>query len=186
MLNREFSLLLRMDKTPDGWRVDDFVNADDIVRQFREYQVERMVAQRQIILDKNAKIKKRMEEIFPIQSCTVNAGLISDGKTLLVVVTAKSKNNGTAMIGNVDLSAKICAPDGTELMHCFLNAVQPTYPGQDFERSWTIEIDGGSDLGKALLSARKLTCEASWKTLGLANGEVLHFTVAPGLLEEFQ
>ena len=186
VLNREFSFLLRMDKTPDGWRVDDFVNADDVVRQFREYQVERMVAQRQIILDKNAKIKKRMEEMFPIQSCTASAGLISDGKTLLVVVTAKSKNNGTAMIGNVDLSAKICAPDGTELMHRFLNAVQPTYPGHDFERSWTIEIDGESDLGKAIVSARKLTCEASWKTLGLANGEVLHFTVAPGLLEEFQ
>ena len=60
VLNKEFSILLRMDKTPEGWRVDDFVNAEDIVRQFREYQMERMVAQRQIILDKNAKIKKRM------------------------------------------------------------------------------------------------------------------------------
>ncbi len=175
-----------MDKTADGWRVADFVNADDVVRQFREYQMERMLAQRQIILDKNANIKKRMEEILPIQSCTVNAGLISDGKTLLVVVTVKGKNNGTVMIGSVDLSAKICAPDGKELMHRFLNAIQPTAPGEPFERSWTIELDGEGELGKALLSARKLSCEASWKTLGLANGEVLHFTVAPALLEEFQ
>ena len=186
VLNKEFSILLRMDKTPEGWRVDDFVNAEDIVRQFREYQMERMVAQRQIILDKNANIKKRMEEILPIQSCTVSAGLISDGQTLLVVVTVKGKNNGTSMIGSVDLSAKICAPNGTELMHRFLNAIQPTAAGETFERSWTIELDGESELGKALLSARKLSCEASWKTLGLGSGEVLHFTVAPALLEEFQ
>ena len=186
VLNREFSFLLRMDKTPDGWRVDDFVNADAVVRQFREYQMERMIAQRKIILDKNANIKKRMEEILPIQSCTVSAGLISDGQTLLVVVTVKGKNNGTAMIGSVDLSAQICAPNGTELMHRFLNAIQPTAAGETFERSWTIELDGESELGKALLSARKLSCEASWKTLSLGSGEVLHFTVAPALLEEFQ
>ena len=186
VLNKEFSILLRMDKTADGWRVDDFVNAEEVVRQFREYQVERMVAQRQLILDKNSNIKKRMEDTLPLRSCTVSAGLISDGKTLLVVVNAQGKNNGTVMISNMDLSAKICAPDGTELLHRFLNAVQPTPPGADFDRNWTIEIEGDSALGKAILSARKLTCEASWKTLGLANGEVLHFAVAPGLLEEFQ
>lgn len=186
VLNKEFSLLLRLDKTTDGWRVDDFVNVEEVVRQFREYQMERMVAQRQIILDKNANIKKRMEDTLPIKSCTVSAGLISDGKTLLVVVNTKSKNTGTVMISNVDLSAKICTPDGTELMHRFLNAVQPTVPGENFEHSWTIEMDGESALGKTILSARELTCEASWKTLGLANGEVLHFAIAPALLEEFQ
>ena len=186
VLNKEFSILLRMDKTPEGWRVDDFVNAEDIVRQFREYQMERMVAQRQIILDKNANIKKRMEDILPIRSCTASAGLISDGKTLLVVVNVKSKNNGSVMVSNMDLFTKIYAPDGTELLQRYLNAVQPTASGEDFERNWTIEIDGESALGKAILSARKLTCDASWKTLGMANGEVLHFAVAPALLEEFQ
>ena len=186
VLNKEFSILLRMDKTPEGWRVDDFVNADDIVRQFREYQVERMVAQRQIILDKNANIKKRMEDILPIRSCTASAGLISDGKTLLVVVNVKSKNSSSVMVSNMDLFTKIYAPDGTELLQRYLNAVQPTASGEDFERNWTIELDGESALGKAILSARKLTCDASWKTLGMANGEVLHFAVAPALLEEFQ
>lgn len=186
VLNKEFSLLLRMDKTTEGWRVDDFVNAEEVVRQFREYQVERMVAQRQIILDKNANIKKRMEETLPIKSCTVSAGLISDGKTLLVVINVQGKNNGTVMISNMDLSAKICRADGTELLHRFLNVVQPTVAGENFERNWTIEMEGDSALGKAIQSARKLTCEASWKTLGLANGEVLHFSVAPALLEEFQ
>ena len=186
VLNKEFSILLRMDKTPEGWRVDDFVNAEDIVRQFREYQMERMVAQRQIILDKNANIKKRMEDILPIRSCTASAGLISDGKTLLVVVNVKSKNNSSVMVSNMDLFTKIYAPDGTELLQRYLNAVQPTAFGEDFERNWTIELDGESALGKAILSARKLTCDASWKTLGMANGEVLHFAVAPALLEEFQ
>ena len=186
VLNKEFSLLLRMDKTPEGWRVVDFVNTEDLVRQFREYQMERMVAQRQLILDKNANIKKRMEAILPISSCTASAGLISDGKTLLVVVNVKSKNAGTVMVSNVDLFTKIYAPDGTELLHRFLNAVQPTAPGESFERNWTIELDGEGATGKAILSARKLTCDASWKTLGMANGEVLHFAVAPAMLEEIQ
>lgn len=186
VLNKKFSLLLRMVKTPEGWEMDDLVNADDLVRQFREAQMARMVAQRQLLLDKNAKIKKRMEDIFPIKSCTANAGLISDGQTLLVVVNVQSKDTGTVAVNNMALSVKIFAPDGTELMHRFLNAVHPTFPGEAFDRNWTIEMDGSSALGKSVLAARKLTCEASWKTLGLGNGEVLHFAVAPALLEEFQ
>ena len=186
VLNKQFSVLLRMDKTPEGWKLDDIVNAEELVRQFREFQMERMVAQRQLLLDKSAKIKKRMEDTLPLKACTASAGLISDGKTLLVVVDVQSKNISTIPVNNVDLSVKILAPDGTELMQRFLNAVQPTFPGDTFERRWTIEVDGTSPLGKSIVAARKLTCEASWKTLGLANGEILHFVIAPDLLEEFQ
>lgn len=186
LLNKEFSLLLRMDRTPEGWKVDDIVNAEELVRQFRGYQMERMIAQRQITLDKNAAIKKRIEDTMPIRSCSVNAGLISDGKTLLVVVNVKGKNTGTVTVNNMDLSAKICTPDGKELLHRFLNAVQPTIAGDNFDHSWTIEMDGTSADGKSILAARKLTCESFWKTLGLANGEVLHLALKPELLEEFQ
>ena len=104
----------------------------------------------------------------------------------MIVVDVEAKNTGLAPINNMDLSVRILAPDGTELMQRFLNAVQPTFPGDTFDRSWTIEIDGTSPLGKSIVAARKLTCEALWKTLGLANGEVLHYAIAPDLLEEFQ
>ena len=186
VLDKEFPLLLRMDKTSEGWKLDGMVNAEDLVRQFRECQMARMVAQRQLLLDKNAKIKTRMEDMFPIKACTASAGMLSDGKTLLVVVSVQGKNTGTVPISNMDLSVTIFAPDGTELMQRFLNAVQPTFPGETFERNWTIEVDSASPLGKSIAAARKLTCQAFWKTLGLANGEVLHFAVAPALLEEFQ
>ena len=189
VLNKQFSLLLRMDKTPEGWKLDDMVNAEELVRQYREFQMERMVAQRQLLLDKNAKIKKRMEGTLPLKTCTASAGLISDGKTLLVVVNVQSKNISTIPVNNMDLSVKIFAPDGTELMQ----RVRRQYPeimlvvlSDTFDRSWTIEIDGTSPLGKSIVAARKLTCEALWKTLGLANGEVLHYAIAPDLLEEFQ
>ena len=186
LMNKEFSLLLRLDKTPEGWRVDNLVNADDLVRQFREYQMDRMIAQRKIILDRNANIKKRIEDTLPIKTCSVSAGVISDGRTLLVVVSVLGKNTGTVAVNSMDLSAKICTPDGKELLHRFLNAVQPTPPGEDLDHSWTIEMDGASDLGKSILAARKLSCESFWKTLGLANGEVLHLSLQPPLLEEFQ
>ena len=186
VLDKPFSLLLRMDKTTDGWKLDDLINAQDLVRQFREAQKARMVAQRQLLLDKNAKIKARIEDTFPLKSCTASAGLLSDGQTLLIVVDVEAKNAGLAPINNMDLSVRILAPDGTELMQRFLNAVQPTFPGETFDRNWTIEVDGSSSLGKSILSARKLTCEAFWKTLGMGNGEILHFAVVPEMLEEFQ
>ena len=186
VLDKPFSLLLRLDKTTEGWKLDDLINAQDLVRQFREAQKARMVAQRQLLLDKNAQIKKRIEDTFPIKSCTASAGLLSDGQTLLVVVDVEAKNIGLAPINNMDLSARILAPDGTELLQRYLNAVQPTFPGETYNRNWTIEVDGSSSLGKSIQNARKLTCEAFWKTLGMGNGEILHFALAPEQLEEFQ
>ena len=106
VLNKQFSLLLRMDKTPEGWKLDDMVNAEELVRQYREFQMERMVAQRQLLLDKNAKIKKRMEDTLPLKTCTASAGLISDGKTLLVVVNVQSKNISTIPVNNMIFRSK--------------------------------------------------------------------------------
>lgn len=186
LLKKDFSLLLRMDKTPEGWKVCDLVNAEDLVRRFREAQVERMEAKRQLILDKNANTRKRMEGMFPIRACTASAGLISDGKTLLVVVNVTAKNTGAVAVNNMDLSVTLYDAEGKELLQRFLNAVHPTYPGDTFEKRWTIMLDGDTPLGKSVLAARGITCRAFWKTLGLNNGEILHLTGHPELVEEFQ
>ena len=186
LLDKTFSLLLRMDKTPEGWKIRDLVNAEDLVRQFREAQVERMEATRQLILDKNANTKKRMEDMLPLKACTASAGLISDGKTLLVVVNAEAKNTGSVAVNNMDLSVTLYDPAGKELLQRFLNTVHPTIPGGTFEKRWTIMLDGDTPLGKSVLAARTLTCRAFWQTLGLNNGEILHLKKHPELVEEFQ
>lgn len=186
LLDKTFSLLLRMDNTAEGWKIRDLVNAEDLVRQFREAQVERMEARRQLILDKNANTRKRMEGMLPIKACTASAGLISDGKTLLVVVEVTAKNTGSVAVNNMDLSVTLYDQTGKELLQRFLNAVQPTLPGSTLEKRWTIILDGDTPLGKSVLAARGITCRAFWRTLGLNNGEVLYLTEHPQLVEEFQ
>lgn len=186
LLDKNFQLIFRMDKTPEGWVVHNLVNGPELVRQFREAQVERMNAQRQMILDKNTLTERRIKDVFPLQSCSAHAGLISDGNTLLLVVRALARNIGTVSVNNMNLSAEFGTASGSVLLTRNLNAVQPTHPGEDFEHRWTIELDGNNELGKRILNGQPLQCKASWKTLGLNNGEVLHISEAPAPIEEFQ
>ena len=186
LLDKNFLLILRMDQTATGWRVRQLVNSPELVRQFREAQVERMTAQRQMILDRNAATEKRMKELFPLQPCSASAGLISDGNTLLVVVHVLARNIGTVSVNNMNLFTNLSSASGEPLLTRYLNAVQPTHPGEDFERNWTIELDGNSELGRRVLNGQPLQCKGTWKTLGLDNGEVLHISEAPAPIEEFQ
>ena len=186
LLNKEFSLILRMDKTTEGWKVHGLVNGDELVKNFRAAQVERMTAQRKLLLDKNDATRKRIYDTLPIMACTASAGVLSDGKILLVVVNVQAKNIAQVAVNNVDLSASLSGPNGKELLQRFLNAVQPTFPGETFNRRWTIELDAKSPLGQQILAARSLSCAAFWQTLGMANGEVLHLVETPAPVEEFQ
>ncbi|OXS28548.1 MAG: hypothetical protein BCS36_10370 [Desulfovibrio sp. MES5] len=186
LLDKNFLLILRMDQTPTGWHVRKLVNSPELVRQFREAQLERMTAQRQMILDKNTATEKRIKDLFPLQPCSASAGLLSDGNTLLLVVHVLARNIGTVSVNNMNLFAEFSSATGEFLLSRHLNAVQPTHPGEDFERNWTIELDGGSELGRRVLNGQPLQCKAAWKTLGLDNGEVLHISEAPAPIEEFQ
>lgn len=186
LFDKNFLLILRMDQTPPGWRVRTLVNSPELVRQFREAQLERMTAQRQMILDKNTATEKRIKELFPLQSCSASAGLLSDGDTLLLVVHVLARDIGTVSVNNMNLFAEFSSATGESLLSRHLNAVQPTHPGEDFDRNWTIELDGRSELGRRVLNGQPLQCKAAWKTLGLDNGEVLHISEAPAPIEEFQ
>ncbi|MDD4701949.1 MAG: translation initiation factor IF-2, partial [Desulfovibrio sp.] len=136
LLDKNFQLIFRMDMTPEGWRVRSLVNGPELVRQFREAQVERMNAQRQTILDKNTQTERRMKEIFPLQSCSASAGLISDGHTLLLVTRVLARNIGTVSVNNMNVSAQLSTASGSVLLDRYLNAVQPTLPGEDFDHRW--------------------------------------------------
>lgn len=186
LLDKEFPLLLRMDQTADGWLVRDLANAEELVAQFRAAQVKRMEARRGLILQKNEQTRRRMDAALPVQSCTASAGLLSDGKTLLLVAHVLARNTGSVGVNNMNLSATFSGPEHKELLHRYLNAVQPVRPGEDFERRWTIELDGTSPLGQSVLAAGKISCSANWRTLGLASGEVLHLSDVPALVEDFQ
>ena len=59
-------------------------------------------------------------------------------------------------------------------------------PGEALDHRWTIELDAASPTGQKVRAAGALTCRPIWKTLGLANGEVLHITDLPDQEEELR
>ena len=124
-----------------------------------------------------------MDGILPLLSCTASAGLLSDGKTLVLVAHVLARNTGDVSVNNLDLDATFSGPDGTKLLRRFLNAARPVAPGEDFDQRWSIELDGQSPQGRSLLAAGPLTCTASWRTLGLSNAEVLHIVDVPDILK---
>lgn len=183
LLNQTFPLVLSMEKGPDGWIVRDLVNADELTGQFRDALRARLTARHDVLIRKNAAISKRMNGILPLQSCTASAGLLSDGKTLVLVAHVLARNTGDVSVNNLDLDATFSGPDGTKLLRRFLNAARPVAPGEDFDQRWSIELDGQSPQGRSLLAAGPLTCTATWRTLGLSNAEVLHIVDVPDILK---
>lgn len=185
LLDRDFPLRLRMERTAGGWRVSALENAEELVGQFREAQLARMRGQRQLLVDKNAATQERMDSLAPVEACHVQSGLLSDGKTRLAVVTVQARNKGQAPISSMNFSATIQGAGGEPLLQRYLNAVDPVMPGQPFSHSWTIEMEAGSRQGRALDGAG-LTCQARWQTMGLGTGEVLHLMDILEPIEEFQ
>lgn len=184
LLNRTFPVILRMENGPGGWMIRNLLNADELVGQFRQALVTRIAARRDLFMDKNKSIRRRMDATLPVQSCIAGAGLLSDGKTLLLVAHVLARNTSSVTVKNTDLEALFTGPDGKMLLQRFLNAAVPVAPGEDFDHRWTIELDGQSPLGQSVLAAKEISCAAKWKTMTLSSGEVLHIADIPPAMKE--
>ncbi|MDR1855663.1 MAG: translation initiation factor IF-2 [Desulfovibrio sp.] len=186
LLNHTFSLLLRMDRTQAGWKVRDLINAEEVVQEFREAQLKRMEARRNVVVRKNADTKARMDQIMPILGCTVGSAVISDGRTLLTMINVLARNIGKVAVNNNNVEAKFVDAQGNLVFERNLNATEHTQPGEDFDKRWTVESDISDELGKKILQAGDLTCVAVWRTMGLGSGEVLHIAEVPEPVEDFK
>lgn len=187
LLDRTFTLLMELERTPvESWKIRRIVNSAQLVREFRAAQLERMAARRKKVEEKNAAVTARFYQDFPIQDCTAEAGTLSDGKTLLLVLHLRARNNGATRVNNMNFEAAVLDLDGRELLRRQCNVVQPTPPGEALDHRWTIELDAASPTGQNVRAAGALTCRPIWKTLGLANGEVLHITDLPDQEEELR
>ncbi|MBQ9406745.1 MAG: translation initiation factor IF-2 [Desulfovibrio sp.] len=186
LLEKDFPLRFRLERSANGWRVRSLDNAQELVAQFREAQVERMQGQRQLLVDKNERTMKRMEQTLPLKDCTASATLLSDGQTVLLGVQVEAKNISDVVVKSVNLSATVADAKGQKLLHRYLNAVVSVLPQQPFRHSWIIELAKTSPEGRAVLAAGQLSCKAVWQTLALANGDVLHIIEVPPPLEELQ
>lgn len=180
-LNQTFPLILSMEDGPDGWIIRDLVNAGEVTQQFRDALLTRLTAQHDAHIRKNGATRKRMDKILALQSCTADAGLLSDGKTLVLVAHVLARNLSSVSVNNLNLDVTFSDPDGATLLHRFLNTARPIAPGEDFDHRWSIELDGQSPQAQRILAAGPLTCSAGWRTLGLSSGEVLHVVDVPDI-----
>lgn len=177
-LDKKFTLLFRMQKGQDGWRVDHMINAPEVASQLRDELVARKALRDKKTIEKNAAASARMNGILPIQGCQANAGLLSDGRTLMLVLHVLSRNRSDVQVNNMTIDASVKGAGGTVLQR-FLNAATPVAPGEDFDHRWSIELDALSPEGRRVAQAGRLVCNARWRSMGLNSGQVLHATDNP-------
>lgn len=178
-LERSFTLLFEMAKTSRGWQVRHLLNAPELAQQLREAMLARHVALRQVYEDKNSATTKMMNQLLPIQSCTASAGLLSDGKTFVLIVHAIARNRGDMRINNFNMDTVLTGRSGAPLLQRYLNAAKPVAPGEDFNHRWSIELDSKTPVAQALLRDGPLQCHAKWQTLTLNTGQVLQVAEVP-------
>ncbi|MBQ7607294.1 MAG: translation initiation factor IF-2 [Desulfovibrionaceae bacterium] len=183
LLKTKFSLILRMQKNEDGWVVSDLVNAKELVTAYHDLIIERINAQRALAIRKSEKIVQDMHNTMKIQSCTAHAGLISDRRTLMVVVHLLAHNTTKFTVKNVNAATTLTNQNGERLLFRMLNAASQTPPDSDFSYRWTIELDGWSEEGRRLASAGPLQCQVTWRTLTMSNARVFHTETPPKELE---
>lgn len=183
-LKKVFTMVMSMERDSDGWKVRHVVNADELVSQLRNAALDRYGRVRDMYRGKNENTMKRMNDLIPIQSCTAHAGLLSDRKTMLMVVNIIARNTGPQQVNNFNVDATIMGRRGQPILRRYLNAAMPVAPGEDFNHSWTFDLDASSPLARNLLAAGPLRCQASWQTLGLNSAEVLHIVELPYQDEE--
>lgn len=179
LLGRSFTPVLGLDKTASGWKVDKVLNADELLAQLREAMLQRHVKLRNVYEHKNMLTSKRMDSLLPVQSCSVHAGLLSDGKTLVMTVQVIGRNKGNVQINNFNVDASIMGKNGKLVAQRFLNVAKPVAPGEDFNHRWNFELESDSPLARAIMQNQPLQCAAKWQTLGLNNSEVLHILEVP-------
>ena len=179
-----FPLEFELRRGPDGWTVRHLTNADEVAGILRAALLARQQATVDVVLRKNDATLRRMESILPIQSCEAEAGLLSDGNTLLLMVLMRGQNQGGIQVNNMDLDTTVFGANGAPVLTRNLNAAEPVYPGAAFSHRWSIELDAQSPEGQRVLAGIPLTCRAVWRSMGLSSAEVLHVAEAADLAQK--
>lgn len=178
-LNRTFTFAFAMQKTARGWLVKHLINAKELANQLRESLLGHYAALRHVYEEKNAATTKLMETYLPVLDCAANAGVLSDGKTFLLIVHALARNKGNVQITNFNLNTAVADKEGHVLWQRYLNAAKPVGPGEDFDHRWSFELDSQDPLAQAILAAGPLQCQGKWQTVSLMNGRVLQIAEVP-------
>ncbi len=178
-LKKTFTLIFNMQKTPDGWIIRNIANSNEVAGQMAEAMLARHNRLREVYLEKNANTAKKMNELLPILSCSADAGLIGNGKFLVMTVHVLARNKGNIQVNNFSADIRILGKDGSEIEQRFLNTAKPVGPGEDFNHRWAFELDSQAPLAQKLLMGIPLQCRASWQTLGLNNRQVWHIEEVP-------
>lgn len=174
LLSRPFTIVFSMEKGASGWKIRHIVNAKNLGAEMRAALLERYLKQRDVSLRRNALIAKKMDQQLPIVSCTADAGPLSDGKTVLMVVHVMARNHGEHRVNNYTLDVDLTGRNGAQITQRRLNAAFPVSPGEDFDHRWTFDLEANGDLARRVMANLPLQCKASWRTMGVDNGEVLH------------
>lgn len=178
-LNQPFPLVFSMNKTSQGWKVTHVANAGEILARLRNAMLERHAKLRSVFQHKNEQTTRRMNQLLPIQSCSAEAGMLSDDKTLIMIVQIIARNRGSHQVNNFNADTVITGRGGNVVLRRYLNTAKPVEPGEDFNHRWSFELDADSELARSILANEPLHCKATWQTLGVNNGEVLHIVEVP-------
>lgn len=109
-----FPFEFEMKRGPDGWLVRRLSNADEVAGIFRSALQARQQASVDVALGKNEATLKRMNSILPIESCEAEAGLLSDKRTILLIVLMRGQNHSGLQVNNMSLDTDILGSNGQD------------------------------------------------------------------------
>lgn len=177
-LHLQFDLLLQMKDTPKGWQITSVLNTRELVTACLK-AIQRFDAQhRQEIELYNTRMRARMNSQLDVHECRTMARTLSDGKTVLLMLTLKLTNLGPRGIDTVTLRCTLS--DGKNCQHAIsLSILEHAAPGTQFKGTYTETFTTDSEFGRHLLSSKTIDCSPEIRNMSLDNGEIYFFLDVP-------
>lgn len=178
VVKRTIPIILLMEKQPDdAWMLTRVFNAGEAVRQFVEAEAALQRQREEVVEEKNRDEMRKMNAQLELETCAVNAHVLSDKRTAMLLAEITGINKGEHAIYAMNLIMKITGENFT--LRRPVNMARRILPREKFSYVWRQDLDDGQPEDAALLAAPTLQCGVRPQAMTLGNGHVLYLRDMP-------
>ena len=173
-LQTDFPVQLRLERRQGEWKVTRLLNAQELVKLYKDSMAALLAADEVTLAEKNEKIMSRMRAHFHEPQCLASAQQMGSKHEVMLVIKVTANNKETTTLHSVNLLCELRASNGAPVYSRQVEAVQRVFGGGAFSNTWTMVLDADSGDAVKLLQAGPLSCTVEPKVMSVGVGEILY------------
>jgi hypothetical protein len=187
-LAEDFNLLMLFRRNADSWSLVKLLNAEEVVKNFRAAQLERMKRRQRVFVYENTLAEDNMNRLFPVRDCV--AGTIETASPemigLRLHVFMSNRSDAVQESGGLAVSVYVGSYGNAPVFERILDGPFTVRPDDDLEYERVVRLDATTNPGAEIRESEWVRCKARWQGMKLSNGSSYSLVDVPELIEDFQ